>query len=230
MLVDCIKIKMKARELGADLCGIAPVSSFTDEPEGMRPQDIYRNCKSVVVFARRMLPEFLVSESCVPYTKACDILANHVDSIGYQLCEELETMGIKAVAVPSDVPYEYWDEENQHGRGVLSMTHAGYFAGLGFIGRNRLLTNKKLGNIIHIGAVLADTELESDKPVEYSLCTDGCRKCIDACPASAIDGAKVNRKLCRAFSICSVKEGIVLKKCYECRKACPYYAGMTKCL
>jgi epoxyqueuosine reductase len=230
MHIDCINIKMKARELGADLCGIAPASGFTDGPEGIKPRDIYRDCKSVIVFAKRMLPEFLFAKSCIPYTKAYDILADHVDNIGYQLCEELETMGIKAVALPSGDPCEYWDEENQHERCVLSMTRAGYLAGLGFIGKNGLLTNKKLGNIIHIGAVLASAELEPDKPVEYSLCTDECRKCIDACPANALDGKSVNRKICRAFSIYRVKEETVLKKCYECRKVCPYFAGMTKCL
>lgn len=78
--------------------------------------------------------------------------------------------------------------------------------------------------------MLSDAGLEPDKPVEYNLCTDTCRICIDACPANAIDGEKVDQELCRAFSLYNVKEGIVLKKCYECRKACPYYAGMTKCL
>lgn len=230
MIIDSINIKMKARELGADLCGIAPASSFKDEPEGMRPQDVYPNCKSVIVFAKRMLPEFLLAKSCIPYTKAYDILTDYIDSIGYQLCEELETMGFKAVSVPSGDAYEYWDAENQRGRGILSMVRAGYLAGLGFIGKNGLLTNKKLGNIIHIGAVLSDADFEPDKPVEYIFCTIECRKCIDACPAYALDGEKVNQELCRAFSLYSIKERIVLKNCYECRKACPYYTGMTKCL
>lgn len=230
MLIDCIKIKMKARELGADLCGITLASSFVDAPEGFRPQDIYRKCKSIIVFAKRMPPETMFAESCVPYTKACDIVTVQVDNIGYQLCEELETMGIKAVAVPSDDPWEHWDEETQFGRGILSMRHAGYFAGLGCMGKNGLLTNKKLGNIIQIGAILTDAELEPDNPAEYNLCMDGCRQCIDACPTKALDGVSVSQKLCREFSSYSVKNGIMLKKCYECRKVCPYYAGMKKCL
>lgn len=226
MLVNSINIKMKARELGADLCGIASAESFADAPEGCRPQDIYGSCISVIVFAKRMTPQAMFAENCVPYTKQCDIITRIVDDIGFQLCEALELMGIKAVAVPSDDPYEYWEQEKQYGRGILSMRHAGYLAGLGAIGRNTLLTNMKLGNIIQIGAVLTDAELEPDKKAEYRLCPDGCRRCIDACPANALDGITVNQKLCRPFSCHTNARGFILKGCNECRKVCPYYAGI----
>lgn len=226
MLIDSVNIKMKARELGADLCGIASCSSFSNAPEGFGPQDIYSKCKSIVVFAKRMSPEVLFAENCVPYTKLSDIITTQVDEIGAQLCEALESMSMKSVPIPSDDPYEYWDKENQYGRGILSMRHAGYLAGLGVIGKNTLLTNMKLGNIIQIGAILVDTELEPDKPSEYNLCPEGCSLCIDACPAKALDGQTVNQKLCRPLSSFKNERGFILKKCNICRKVCPYYAGI----
>ena len=225
MLINSLRIKMTARELGADLCGIACAASFRDAPEGNRPEDIYSKCKSIVVFAKRMPPESMFAESCVPYTSLFDIFTRQLDDIGTQICEALEHMRMGAVNIPSDGPYEYWDNEKQYGRGILSMRHAGYLAGLGVLGRNTLLTNMKLGNIIQLGSVLVDTELEPDKPAEYSLCPDDCRLCIEACPTNALNGCTVNQKLCRTLSDYRNDKGYILKKCNVCRKICPNYAG-----
>ena len=227
MLIDSLKVKMSARELGADLCGIAAASSFINAPEGHKPVDIYSKCRSVVVFAKRMPPESMFAESCIPYTNLCNNIVKQVDQISISLCETLELMGIGAVNIPSDDPYEYWENKNQFGRAILSMRHAGYLAGLGVLGRNSLLTNMKLGNIIQIGAVLVDTELEPDRPAEYNLCPDGCRLCIDACPTNALNGCVVNQKLCRTLSDYKNERGFVLKKCNVCRKICPNYAGLN---
>ena len=226
MLIDSVKIKITARELGSDLCGIASADSFRDAPAGYRPTDIYGKCKSVVVFAKRMPPEAMFAENCVPYTHMCNVIIRMVDEIGYRLCESLEEMGIGAVQIPSDDPYEYWDMKNQYGQGILSMRHAGYLAGLGTIGKNALLTNMKLGNIIQIGAVLVDASLDPDKPAEYRLCPENCRLCIETCPANALDGKTVDQKKCRPLSCFRNERGFVLKKCNICRKICPNYAGI----
>lgn len=226
MLIDTFKIKVKARELGADLCGIAPAESFNGAPEGSRPLDLYSKCRSVVVFAKRMPPEAMYAESCVPYTNLCNIIVRQVDDIGFRLCCALEEMGIGAVHIPTDDPYEYWEEDRQYGRGILSLRHAGYLAGLGILGKNTLLTNKKLGNIIQVGAVLVNIPLDPDKPAEYSLCPENCRLCIDACPAGALDGITVDQKRCRPFSNYRNERGFVLKKCMECRRICPNSAGL----
>jgi epoxyqueuosine reductase len=226
MLIDSVKVKITARELGSDLCGIAPAESFLDAPAGFRPTDIYSECKSVIVYAKRIPPESMFAENCVPYTHMCNIITRLVDDIGFKLCEALEGMGIGAVHIPSDDPYEYWDKEKQHGHGILSMRHAAYLAGLGTLGKNTLLTNMKLGNIIQIGAVLADTSLDPDKPAGYSMCPDNCRLCIEACPTKALDGKTVDQKQCRTLSNFKNERGFVLKKCNICRKICPNYAGI----
>jgi hypothetical protein len=41
-------IRSLAYDLGADLCGIAPVERFDDAPPGFRPRDIFPQAKSVV--------------------------------------------------------------------------------------------------------------------------------------------------------------------------------------
>ncbi len=59
-----------------------------------------------------------------------------------------------------------------------------YNAGLGFIGKNRLLINEKYGSYVFIGYIITDTEIEHDEPVR-SKCIN-CNKCASACPTKAI--------------------------------------------
>jgi epoxyqueuosine reductase QueG len=130
------------------------------------------------------------------------------------------------VPIPSDDPSEYWEAANKYARGILSLRHAGHFAGLGILGKNTLLTNEKYGNMIQIGAILVDTKLESDAIAEYKGCLEKCSLCIDSCPQKAIDGTTVNQKLCRKLSIVVTERGFVLKKCNLCRKVCPTCLGL----
>lgn len=58
-------------------------------------------------------------------------------------------------------------------------------AGLGWIGKNSLLLNKKLGSYFFIGEVLVDVALKADEPSVKSYCGT-CTRCIDACPTQAI--------------------------------------------
>jgi epoxyqueuosine reductase len=148
--------------------------------------------------------------------------------LGIKLCLTLEDKGIYSVLIPSDEPYEYWEEDNKHGRGILSLRHAGYFAGLGAMARNTLLVNEKYGNMLFIGAVLVDIKLKEDPMVTYECCNEKCNLCIDSCPQKALDGVQVNQKLCRDLSIRVTERGHSLYNCCKCRILCPNYDGIKK--
>ncbi len=130
-----------------------------------------------------------------------------------------------AVPIPSE-PYEHWDEEKQEGRGLMSLKHIGYLAGLGVLGRNTLLTNDQYGNLITLGAVLVDIPLQEDPIAEYSFCGDGCEICLNNCPAGALEGITVNQKKCREGSQLVTKKGYFLYTCNLCRESCPSRTGI----
>lgn len=220
------KVKEAIKDLGADICGIASVDRFNNAPKGFHPTDIFKDCKSVIVFAKRVPSGSLYASSCVPYTVVSDNVTREVDDLGIKISDWFEENGITAVPIPSDDPYEYWESHRLYGRAILSMRHAGYLAGLGVLGKNTLLVNEKFGNMIQIGAILIDTFLEEDPIANYEACPPGCNLCIESCPQDALDGKTVNQQLCRSLSIFKTKKGYVLKKCNLCRKICSNCLGI----
>jgi len=219
-------VKEMLFDLGADLCGIAPVERFSGAPRGFHPVDIFAECHAVVAFAKRLPPAVLAATGCVPYTRANDQAIQEVDSICFRAASRLEELGVRSVVIPSDDPYEHWEPERMHGRGILSMRHAGWLAGLGVLGRSTLLINERFGNMIQIGALLVDAELEGDPLATYEGCLPDCDLCIDTCPPGALDGKTVDQRLCRQESMVTTEKGYALRRCYACRSICPHALGL----
>lgn len=220
------EIKSVAIELGADLCGIASAERFSEAPAGFHPCDISPECRSVLVFAKRQPAGSMFSSSCIPYTYINRLVTEEVDRLTLSLSRRLEMAGIPNVPVPSDDPSEYWEPDRSHARGILSLRHAGQLAGLGVLGRNTLLVNDRLGSMIQLGALLLGVEAAQDPIATYQSCKEGCRRCIEACPTSALDGTTVDQQLCRPVSNSRNERGFILKKCWECRRICPNHAGI----
>lgn len=218
------RIKNIAFDAGADICGIASHDRFASAPEGFKPRDIYGKCNSVLVFAKRLPVESINAESCIPYTHMNALVTHEVDILTYRISLALQDKNINNVIIPSDDPYEYWEPDNSCGRAILSLRHAAYLAGLGYLGKNTLLINSKYGNMIQIGALLLEIELDGD-PVINQSCPESCNLCIDNCPAKALDGKTVNQSNCRPLSNYKNEKGYTLKKCYLCRKICPGMEG-----
>jgi epoxyqueuosine reductase QueG len=219
-------IKGLARNLGADLCGISPVERFGDAPAGFRPTDVFPQAKSVVALAKRFPEGPFHSQSLIPYTAANDVILQETTRIAVLLCSGIEAeTGARAVPAPSE-PYEYWDAENREGRGLLSLKHAAWLAGLGVITANSLLTNDRYGNRLCLGAALLDMELEGDPVANYALNCDACQLCVSTCPARAIHDRMVTQKLCRSNCEGKTPKGYPLYICNACRRVCPNGAGL----
>lgn len=221
-------VKSIAFELGADLCGIASGERFSEAPAGFRPTDIWGRCRSVLVFAKRLPGGSLSASSCIPYTYFNRLITEEVEALTLTLSRRLEDLGVESCPVPSDDPSEHWEPDRSYARGVLSLRHAGYLSGLGRLGKNTLLVNDRLGNMIQLGALLLDRDFEADPIASYETCREECRLCIDSCPEGALDGTTVNQQACRHLSVFRNERGFVLKKCWECRKVCPNHRGIAK--
>ena len=71
-------------------------------------------------------------------------------------------------------------------------------SGIGWIGKNSNLINKKHGSWLTLGFLILTEELSSDKASE-SLC-GSCEKCIEQCPTNAItEPFVINSNLCIAY-------------------------------
>jgi len=124
-------------------------------------------------------------------------------------------------------------------------------AGLGFIGKNRMLINPKLGPQIFLGEIITTLKLSIDEPIscrsESALANEqsidkcsNCDKCISACPTDALmpDG-QFDANKCINYLTIEYKGRIPpdladkiadrLFGCDDCVLACPYQKDAPVC-
>jgi epoxyqueuosine reductase len=106
-------------------------------------------------------------------------------------------------------------------------------SGLGWIGKNGNLLNKKMGSYFFIATLITDLEIEPDEPYLKDFCGT-CTRCIDACPTQAILPNKVvDGSRCIAYYTIELKELIMpshangktdnwLFGCDVCQEVCPW--------
>ncbi len=219
------QIREYVLSLGADVCGFANIDRFSQAPEGFHPRDIYPDCQSLIVFGIALPKGLTKVPSRLIYGHFNDIICPEVDLIAFRTAKELERLfGGYAVPMPSDSPYEYWDEDKLEGKGLLSMKHAAMLAGLGTFGKSTLLLNEEFGNLITFGVVLTELDLESD-PFAESICLEGCNLCVTSCPTGALNGSSADQSRCRPYAYGSNARGFDTVDCNRCRVVCPMRFG-----
>ncbi|GLR17973.1 tRNA epoxyqueuosine(34) reductase QueG [Portibacter lacus] len=105
-------------------------------------------------------------------------------------------------------------------------------SGMGWIGKNTLLINPKVGSYYFLSEIISDLDLVSDEPIKDYCGT--CTKCIDACPTDAIseNGYVVDGSKCISYLTIELKENIPLQfkdqmedwifGCDICQEVCPW--------
>jgi len=109
-------------------------------------------------------------------------------------------------------------------------------SGLGWIGKNSNLINRKYGSFIFIGELIINIDLEYDNPAK-DYCAN-CTKCIDACPTGAIVADRViDANRCISYQTIENKGeidnnlkgkmGNWVFGCDICQDICPWNKGIT---
>lgn len=189
-------IKAKARELGADLVGIADGAAMNENPPD--PKDPRRPCDitdydadRVIVIAKRL------SSGATRLTQWDERHKYYNDELAITFLEEtaleivlwLEDGGYPALIVPPTHvdPWRYKADPREHMTPLLSLDHAAVEAGLGTLGLNLQLLTPEYGPRVMLSAILSSVPVEPDRKMETALCLGPeCGRCLSTCPGDTV--------------------------------------------
>lgn len=177
---DYLNLKKFCQSLSADLFGVAEINKIKED--FAFSQSLLERFDKAVCLGLSLSKSILEEIEDAPtrlyfhhYRTANALL----DQIAFKVSNYIQKKGFSALPVPASQILD-WQNQKAH----LSHKKIGYFAGLGWIGRNNLLVTKTLGSQFRLVSILTDMPLKVDKPAKDE-CTE-CRLCIEACPVNAI--------------------------------------------
>jgi len=244
------KLKAKAQSLGFELSGAAPAVPSRHYPDFLDcfPKAtpvkwaIWNAEKKKGVILKKFWPApksfFCVGLSYNPSAEYYPLLEKNPISC-YAWGKDYHEVLIEKLQVLAD----YLRFELEPGTQVKSYVDTGPIlekdyaaaAGLGWIGKNTLLLNKKFGSFLFPGRTDHDTELAYDEPAD-NLCKT-CTACMDACPVNALEEAGVlNANKCISYLTLEHRSDLPenthlhgLPGCCDiCQTVCPYNVNAPK--
>ncbi len=202
--VSSSAIKAKARELGFDLCGIAPAA---DHPElrffpvwldrgyagemaylrrsAERRADVRRilpSAQSVIVTATLYNVDRPYSTECADPSRA--LVARYAWGDDYH--DVLERRLDALLAWMRDASADAFEAKRYVDTGPVQERVYAQHAGIGWIGKNTCVINPRIGSWLFLGEIVCSLPLEADAPALDQCGT--CGLCIEACPTGAIVG------------------------------------------
>ncbi len=175
-----LQLKKFSLNLGLDLFGVGDISGVKKE-FAILPDLLMRFDKAVslgIGLSGAVLSEISDRPTRLyfhHYRTANAIL----DQMTFRVSGYIQKKGFLALPIPASQILD-WQKQTAH----LSHKQIGVLAGLGWIGRNNLLVNDKLGSRIRLATILTNMPLKADKPFKTGCGV--CRRCLEICPAGAI--------------------------------------------
>lgn len=245
-------IKTQARELGFDLCGVAPVDDF---PElsflkdwlalgyagtmawMARNADRRADVRHVVPGARSVIVTGTLYNANRPYSSGVPAgtarLSRYAWGDDYHgvLRRRLESLleWIRASLAPSDV--EGFDARVYVDTGPVQERVYAQYAGLGWIGKNTCVINPELGSWLFLGEIITTLPLDPDAQ-GLEQC-GSCTRCLDACPTGAlVEPGVLDSTRCISYLTIELRGAIPeairpavgahVYGCDICQEVCPY--------
>ena len=241
------RIKSKSKELGFDLCGIAPVDSFPElsflrewidrgyagEMAWMpRTADRRADVRAVVPGARSVIVTGTVYNTEPPST------THHPDHAqisryawGDDYHHVLKTRLDALVAWMRAESSEPFEARAYVDTGPVQERVYAQYAGLGWIGKNTCLINNGLGSWLFLSEIICTLALEPDAQ-GLEQC-GSCRRCLDACPTGAlVDSGVLDSTRCLSYLTIELRGSIPdehrhalgthVYGCDICQDVCPY--------
>jgi epoxyqueuosine reductase len=249
------KIKQEAKRLGFDLVGITTAEPLDDSYRENFQKWVQNECPPRLSYLQRNLEKRFNPSALLKDARSVIVVGLSYKPGDYNLQKGGDSPGCGYVSIYACYPdYHRFIKDrlfrlaefiqNQTGKrgrfkacvdsAPLAERTLAVKAGLGGIGKNRMLINPSLGGSIFLGELLTDIALTADKPdPNLNLCGN-CRKCIESCPTCALqnDGGFRAEKCINYLTIehkgnidddIASKIGCRVFGCDNCVTVCPFY-------
>jgi epoxyqueuosine reductase QueG len=229
------ELKSIAFDLGLDLFGVADLTSanrFTLLQGGEHIASFSRAISMGIRLLDAVVDELFRHEepsAIYSYKGLYNSANSSLDKAALFIAKRVQEAGFKAYPIPASQTVNTRKLE-----GAISHKLAANLAGLGWIGKNCLLTTPDYGPRVRLTTVLTDAPLKTGEAIS-NRCGD-CRKCVDVCPVKAFTGVRFDpseprdvrfrASLCRDYTERRKQllgEGI----CGLCVYICPYGSRAT---
>ena len=248
-------IRTRARELGFDLCGVAPAEAFPElaffqewidrgyaGTMGYLPRTARRRAdvRNVVPSARSVIVTATLYNTGHPYsTERCD--ATRAEVARYALSRDYHpVIGERLDALLSWMRSQHdeaFEARAYVDTGPVQERVYAQYAGLGWIGKNSCVINPELGSWLLLGAIICSLPLEVGAPSIDQCAT--CTLCLEACPTGAfaapheLDATKCLSYLTIEYrgSIPEAQRAAIgnhIFGCDICQEVCPWNAAPVK--
>lgn len=216
-------IKEKAKELGATICGIGSI--YHEENSQKDPRQILPNAKCIIGFGfavpkgiymamERGKQYYTYTTMGVKYydeemaeiflLKMGAMIENH----GYDACLQKAVPNLRIKGDKTTNPEVMDTYELIHAEAVepgkpapdvlIDFGKAACSCGLGEMGLNGKVINKKYGPFMRYCFIITDAPLTCDDPLSEHVC-DYCGACIDACPGHAVSENGLDTWQCSVY-------------------------------
>lgn len=196
--MDAAQVKQLAKDLGADLVGIASakmLNAFPPDPLWPQtPERISPYIKSVIVIAKRIPVAAFRCKTTIPVQYIDMLVLRKMDRISYELVEALEREGYPSfVTAAQETDWSY--KRASYGR--LSTRHLGVEAGIGTLGLEVNILTPEYGPRIYLTGILTEHELEPDTIMTEQVCIgESCSRCLYSCPPDAVRHWGLDKRGC----------------------------------